>query len=274
LEEDSLTPVYAKRAKNSDSQSSQTLSIKSRVSKLLDENPLYTPKRLCELARLPYKRYQDYVTHLRSTWKHDTKIGLRSRCPKQHNVRAFCYVPKGCNRVAALDVGWELSRNRNKTVVWNRDKIQLGRVEWFTSGKVIAYVRKPQTMARAKQILANAFCWTGLISDSKLIVAFLDSVKWRGSHDVHETAERLPYKVIDNYVESHGVRIVLGDRTHPNAVEVQWVYPDWLERLELLQSQNIKTIEMNSQQIEEFSKFLKDLSVPKQPSQSAKNMVV
>jgi hypothetical protein len=252
----------------SDSQSSQSQSIKQRILDKLNKNPLLKAKDLCFLLNLPYTKYGDYINHVRSKWKSDIKFGLGSNCPSsQHQARAFVYTPKSCDRAAALNVGWELSKNRNRTLLWKRS-LQFGRVEWFTSGKVLVYVRKPfQNLGKVKQILSDGFVETGLIFSKKLAVAFLDSVRWKGSHDVHETAERLSYKVIDNYVESHGIRIVLGDLSHPSAVEVQWCHPDWLERLELMAQYNIRTIE-------QFTKFMQDLAQPREPSSSAKGMVI
>lgn len=254
---------------------SETHSLKQDVFEILDKYHDLEPLAICRQLQIPYKKHGATVANYKTEWKSHFKNGVGSSCPtSQHNVRAFAYVPKSCDRTAALAVGWQLSKNRNKTLLWKRS-LHLGRVEWFTSGKVLVYVRKPfQNLGKVKQILSDAFCGTGLIFSSKLMFAFLDSVHWKGSHDTFEFAERLPYRVIDNYVESHGIKIVFGDISHPSAVEVQWVHPDWLERLELLQHQSVKTIETNSQQIEQFSKFLRDLSTPKQPSSSARSMVV
>lgn len=272
----SLKPFADKSIKNSplhesekgNSSHSSLHSIRQEAFEWLRKNPLLTAKPLSKLMDLDYSQYKNYLKKLRGEWKRNHDFGVGSRCPKQHHVRAFCYAPKSCDRASAAEVGWKLSRNRNKTLCWNKDRAAFGRVEWFTSGKILIHVKKPQTLIRAKQLATRAFFETGLIFDTKILGAFLDSIHWKGSDDVYEFPERLPYKVIDNYVESHGIRIVLGDASHPNGLEVQWCYPDWLERLELLFHHNTKAIE-------EFSKFMKDLSQPKQQSKdSDRSMVV
>jgi hypothetical protein len=248
---------------------------------VLDRNPLEKPRVICIVLGFDYKKHGRTVANCKTEWKCHFKLGLGSKCPtSQHHVHAFCYVPKTCDRASAVATGWDLSRNRNKMLCWNRDRSSLGRVEWTTKGRVLTYIKKPQTMIRVKQLLVKAFFETGLIFDSRVLGAFLDSVHWKGADDVYATAERLPYMVIDNYVDSHGIRILVGDVTHPNAIEVQWVHPDWLERLELTQQQNIKVIEtdsqvlkMNSEQIQQFSSLLKDLSQPKAPSPSDRSVV-
>ena len=254
---------------NSDVRVSQSQTIKQQVFCLLEKNPLEKPREICILLHLDYRTHGDYITHLRSKWKSDYKNGLRPNCPKQHFVRAFCFVPKCLDRKQfgsqvvplALAVGWIQSRNRNRVLVWKDS--QLGRIEWWETGKVLETIKKPRTMLMAKKLLGRAFFDTYLVSDTRICSAFLDSVRWFGSHDVFEYAERLPYGVIDNYVESHGVRIILGDVSHPNGVEVQWCHSDWAEKGEILQQQMIKALELNSQQIQTFSNFLLGLSAPR-----------
>jgi hypothetical protein len=97
----------------------------------------------------------------------------------------------------------------------------LGRIEWFQTGRVIVYIKSPQTMARVKTLLCKAFHNTGLIFDSKVLDQFLSKVRWKSAHDTYETNSRLPHKIIDNYVTSHGIKIVTGDSTHPNSIEIQ-----------------------------------------------------
>jgi len=129
------------------------------------------------------------------------------------------------------------------------------------------WIKKPQTMARVKRFLCIAFFESGLIYSSVLLDAFLAKVHWKGAHNVFTTNERLPYNVITNYQKSHGIKIVTGDCSHPTGIEVQWVYPDWLERLELMQQHNIKTLEY-------LSKFMEELSTPKTLRKDASGMVV
>lgn len=262
-------------------------SIRKQIRHLLDKNPLLTAKPLCKLLGLDYKKYEHYVANQRYLWKISYRFGLGSKRPKMHNVRAFVHAPKCLNRKQfpevvkqAVEAGWTMSKNRNRTLIWKAN-LRLGRIEWFTSGKIVVHVKKPQTMGRVKQLLSECFLKTELIFNWNIANQFLDSVKWKAAHDVFETPERLPYMVIDRYVESHGIRIVSGDSTHPNAIECQWCHPDWLERLELMKQQNIKTLEINNKVIEvdskafqRFNQILEDSTKPRKPVSKDGSMVV
>jgi len=248
-------------------------SIKAEVWAELEKNSLLTPRQICGILELPYKDYRRYVTQLRYLWKKSSRFGTRSKSPKMHKARAWCRAPKSLDRKSdsdvtrrALEAGWVQSRNRNRALLWKKNSAY-GRIEWWETGKILVSIKKPQHMGRVKQLLCFAFFETGLIFDFKVLSAFLSGVRWHGSHDVYATSERLPYMVIDRYVKSHGIRIVLGDVSHPHAVEVQWVYPDWLERLELMQNHNIKALE-------QFTNVMKSLSQPKRRSPAADGMVI
>lgn len=275
---------------------SESQTIKQQVFTILDRNPLEKPKVICILLGLDYRQHGGTVANCKTEWKSHFNFGLRPSCPtSQHHVRAWWVVPKDFNRVLALGMGWNESKNRNKTLCWNKNKNDFGRIELFTSGKILASVKKPHTLTRARQLFMKALWDTYLITDPKVIGAFLDNVRWKGADDVYETTERLPYKVIDNYVESHGIRILLGDASHPNAVEVQWCYPDWAERAELreehcnkileynsrvLEQNNkviendSKVIETDSRAIQQFSQLMQDLSAPKARSRDDRSVVV
>ena len=44
--------------------------------------------------------------------------------------------------------------------------------------------------------------------------------------------------MITKYKESHGITITLGDTSHPNAVEVDWIRSTFMEEWEVASSQN------------------------------------
>jgi len=229
---------------NSDSQSSHTgepQSIKNQVYQLLNENSLLTPLRLCQLLKLDYKRYRDYVSHLRSRWKYDLKNERGSKC-SLHGWRGWCYLPKDLHtwiRTVAVDVGWVCSKARNRWLLW-RDK--LGRLQWFETGRVNLYVRKPANLGKAYQLICNGFSFTGLITDIKAIEEILSSVRFKGAHYVFPTEQRLPRLTIDLFAKSNGIIIKVGDASHPNSVEVVTWYPDWAERNERLFEQLNETL--------------------------------
>jgi len=138
-------------------------------------------------------------------------------------------VPAIADRLKALEVGWVASKARNRWLLW---KDKLGRLQWFETGRVNLYVRKPANLGRAYQLVCNGFSFTGLITDVKVLEGVLAGVRFKGAHYVFDTEQRLPRLVIDLFAKSNGVVIKVGDTSHPNAVEVVCCYPDWAERNE------------------------------------------
>ena len=205
-------------------------SIRQRVFKELDKNPLLTPKNLCKLLDLSYETYRQYVANLKSLWKHNYRNEQGSKC-SSHGCRGFCFVSVGLSRTESVQQGWVLTRARNKWLLW---KDKLGRLQWFETGRVNLYVRKPANLGKAYQLVCNGFFATGLIFDFRVMKEVLKTVRFKRASYVFETSQRLPKLVIDLFGESNGVRIKLGDRSHPHAVEVDVWYPDWAERNERL----------------------------------------
>jgi hypothetical protein len=160
-----------------------------------------------------------------------------------------------------------------------------GRIEWWETRRCVVHINKPQNLGRVKQFLANAFFKTGLIWDERVFNPWIETVQWLGSHDVYETGERLPYKVIDTYKDSLGFVFKAGDLSDPTSYEFQWCKPSWMERFELLSRQAIFNLEQNgrivetdakalqqtSQAIQEFNSFMKDLTAPKTESKDHKD---
>jgi hypothetical protein len=248
-------------------------SIREGVFKLLMRKPFLKAKELCFRLKLDYKAYGAQVTQRRYEWLHgicrnsllESGVGSKGSPDEQHHVRAEGFVPKSLDRrehtevvAEAVKAGWTCSTNRNRALIWGRHRSSYGRIEWWETGKVSVHVRAPQTMGRVKQLLSYAFYESGLIFDSRVFDAFMKQVQWHGwtgAHDVFNTEQKLPYKVIRNY-EQYGFVIKAGDRSHPNAIEVEWVRPDYAEKLEIL-------MEVNMRQLIEFKGFLQDLSTPK-----------
>jgi hypothetical protein len=120
--------------KNGDS-----VSIRQSVFEKLDGNPLLTAKSLCKLMGLRYSKYRNYVARLKCEWKYYRRNERGSKC-SIHAWRGWCYVPEGVDRSRALGVGWVRSRARNRWLLW---KDRLGRLQWFETGRVNLYVRRP-----------------------------------------------------------------------------------------------------------------------------------
>ena len=209
--------------------------IRSSVFKLLDKNPLLTAKPICKLLGLPYEKYQNYIHRLRSLWRTLPKNERGSKC-SSHGWRGWCYLPKELGtyvpsvvRTRAVDVGWVRSKARNRWLLW---KDRLGRLQWFETGRVNLYVRKPANLGRAYQLICNGFSFTGLITDSKVLEQLLSTVRFKGAHYVFSVGQRLPKLTIDLFAKSNGVIIKVGDTTHPDSLEIIACYPDWAERNE------------------------------------------
>ena len=215
---------------NSHSESSDSESIRQQVFDILDKDPLLTAKPLCKLLGLRYKDYGRYIANQRSFWKYHIRKQQGSKCSGLHGWRGYCFVPD-LNRGVAVRLGWLRTRARNKWLLW---KDRLGRLQWFETNRVNLYVRKPANLGRAYQLVCNAFSFTGLITDVKVLESVLKGIRFKGAHYVFDVKERLPYLVIDLFQKSNGVVIKVGDRTHPTSVEVLAVYPDWAERNEQL----------------------------------------
>jgi hypothetical protein len=215
-------------------------SIRKSVFAELDKNPLLTAKPLAKLLDLPWPRYRQYLNRLRYDWKVNHRNERGSKC-SLHGWRGWCYVPVAAGiRARAVAVGWIETRARNRWLLW---KDRLGRLQWFETGRVNLYVRKPANLGKAYQLICNGLSFTGLITDIKVLETVLASVRFKGAHYVFPTGQRLPRFTIDLFAKSNGVIIKVGDRSHPHAVEVIACYPDWAERNERLLEQLNDTLQ-------------------------------
>ena len=216
--------------RNSNSESCYSGGIRQRVCELLSKNPLLTAKNLCKLLDLSYESYGAYVNNCKSVWKSNTRNEHGSKC-SIHAWRGWTYAPKNLDRARALKERWIASNARNRWLLW---KDKLGRLQWFETGRVILYVRRPANLGKAYQLICNGFSFTGLLTDVKVLEQVLAGVRFKGAHYVFNTEQRLPQLVIDLFAKSNGVIIKVGDKSHPNGIEVVSCYPDWAERTEIL----------------------------------------
>lgn len=213
-----------------DSLTSHSKTIKETVYALLDQNPLLTPKQLCKMADLPYKKYRDYVTHIKTAWKYDPRKQHGLKC-SVHAWRGYTFLPIEWPPEVLVKAGWIKTRARNKWFLW---KEKLGRLQLFGTGRLNLYVRKPASLGRAYQLVCNAFSFTGLITDMKILQGVLKAIKFKGAHYVFPTGQRLPQLTVDLFGKSNGIIVKVGDRSHPNSIEILAYYPDWGERNEAL----------------------------------------
>jgi hypothetical protein len=97
-----------------------------------------------------------------------------------------------------------------------------------------------------KQLLANAFFATNLIDDVQVFDLWANTARFKGSHLVYDTGERLPYARIEYLKEGLGVVAKIGDVTHPTCLELEFTYPDWMEQVERKLAENTKQLNLNS----------------------------
>jgi hypothetical protein len=155
---------------------------------------------------------------------------------------------------------------------------RFGRIEWWETRRVLVHINKPQVLGRVKQFLSDAFFKTGLIWDSRVFSAWIDTVDWLGAHDVYDTPDRVPYKVIDTYKDTLGFVFRAGDASHPNGYEFEWCKPSWMEKFELLSHQALVSLEVDakalaqtSEAIVRFNEFMNDLATPKRENKERKD---
>jgi len=237
------------------SEKCESESLRSQIADLLNKNPLLTPKPLCKLLGLDYQVHGRYVANARSFWKYHHRNERGSKC-SLHGWRGWCYLDpniSGGIRTRAVAVGWLASRARNRWLLW---KDRLGRLQWFETGRVNLYVRKPANLGRAYQLICNGFSFTGLITDFKVLEQVLVSVRFKGAHYVFPVGQRLPRLTVDLFQKSNGVVIKVGDATHPDSLEVIATYPDWAER--------------NERMFEQLNDTLKRLLEPAMPKEQTK----
>jgi hypothetical protein len=215
---------------------SNASNIRQQVFAELDKNPLLTAQTLAkiiELSPIEYQRLKGYLRKLKCDWKryHEKERGLIRSCPDDvHN--AF-FVGKLNLDIGKFNLvsGWVRTKSRNRFFLW---KDNLGRIRWFESGTVELYVRKPASLGKAMQLFCNAFTWTKIVTDLAVIDEFQRGLKIRGFHAVFNTPERLPYLKVKLFKGSNGVELLLGDRTHPNGVELIVNYLDQVEQAKSL----------------------------------------
>ncbi len=218
-------------------------------------NPLLTPKQICKLLDLSYKKYHSYVSKTKWEWKYYCRNERGSKCSSLHcfkaKVRLDLALSQGLRGVVAsegelgvLGFGWVRSKSKNRFWMWPS---RLGRVVWFESGTVTLHVRRPGNLGKAKQLFCDAFVNTGLLTDMKLLNPVLERIRPKSGHFPYSAGERLPYMVIRDFELSHGIVIKVGDRTHPDAIEVIASFSETmdgaLDKLERLEKNELKNSE-------------------------------
>jgi len=199
------------------------LSLRKRVFKLLDKDPLLKPMQICNLIEgITYEQNGEVVTQYKKQWKKEYKSqrGLIRSCPDDvHNVFYKGVLPPNVVRDARskpLPFGWRLSRSKNKFWLF---KSTLGRVRFFETGTVEIFVRKPANLGKCMQLFCDAFTKNYLITDIRVVDQFKAGLMIR-FHATYKTGQRLPYMKITTFEDTHRLIFVSGDSTHPDCYEI------------------------------------------------------
>lgn len=224
------SPNPRSNSEQSDIQSS----LRKQVFELLEKNHGLYPKTICSILHLNYKNMANTVSQYKKQWRSEYRIRAAHNRLSFHKAHGWVYALKLMDRGLAVGVGWEVTRARNGMIVWNRDRKTLGRLEWFRTGRITIFVDKPATWGRVKQLLANAFTWTGLVKEIDVFELWFRSVELKGAHACLDTGQPLPYAKIDLLKDSLGVVAKIGDVSHPSCLELEFCYPKWAEKNELL----------------------------------------
>lgn len=280
----------------------QSEPLKYRLFAWLRENPSnrkrgYLRKASIDL-QIDYQVKKDLLWKYASEFKTDIRSlpenGRGSKCrvcskpDSQHACFAEVFVPDCLSRLKffevtklAQEVGWRLSRNKNRNLSWDKEQYSVGRVQWWVNGRVRVHVvkseRAVEPLGKVKQLLYKAFISSGLILDLVISEAFLKEVRWFSAHDVYDYDRPLPYKKIVTYRELGVETIVTGDVSHRSGLEVHVVKPDIVSKFErLVESLGkalekgeldkvgwSKVLEQNTLAIQGFNSYLAEVSKPK-----------
>lgn len=122
------------------SKSSNSNSLHKQIFDVLDNdghtNQLLTPKQICKLLDLSYKKYHSYVSKTKWEWKYYSRNERGSKCSSLHcfkaKVRLDLVLSQGLRGVVAsegelgvLGFGWVQSKSKNRFWMWPS---RLGRV--------------------------------------------------------------------------------------------------------------------------------------------------
>jgi hypothetical protein len=89
----------------------------------------------------------------------------------------------------------------------------------------------------------------------KLLNPVLERIRPKSGHFPYSAGERLPYMVIRDFEESHGIVIKVGDRTHPDAVEVIAGFSDAID----LALQKLDALEKSDKALQKITGILTKL---------------
>ena len=205
------------------------LSLRKRVFKLLDKDPLLKPKEICKLLDgTDYKQNGEVVTQYKKQWKKEYKSqrGLIRSCPDDVHNAFYKGELKGvkdvlCRLPSLVSISnWKPTRAKNRYWVFKSD---LGRIRFFETGTVELWVRKPASDGKAMQLFSHAFTWTKLV-DSISVVEDFQKTLMRKMHTLFDYGQRVPYMKVTAFQGTHKFTYVSGDKSHPTCGEFMFEY--------------------------------------------------
>lgn len=211
-------------------------SLRKAVFNLLEKNHDLKPKEICILLHESYQKSANTISQYKKQWRSEYRQRQAHNRLSFHKAHGWVYALKLMDRKAAVFNGWVETKARNGMIIWN-DLGGLGRLEWFRTGRINLFVNKPATWGRVKQLLANAFTYNGLIQAVDVFELWFKSVQFHGAHACLDTGVPLPYARIDILKDSLGVVAKIGDASHVTCLELEFCYPKWAEKNELLFNQ-------------------------------------
>ena len=78
-------------------------------------------------------------------------------------------------------------------------------------------------------MFCDAFVNSGLVIDFAVLEQVLEKIRPKSGHFPYSARERLPYIVIRDFKQSHGIVIKVGDRRHPDSIEVIASFSDTMD---------------------------------------------
>lgn len=132
-----------------------------------------------------------------------------------------------------MELGWGLSKNRNGMLWFPKNGGGIGTIFWHVNGRVRLFLHEGYvTDGHAKQLFSDGF--GDLIEDNRVLLVCLSTVRHVRGDFTAKTQKRLPHAEVDEFKESHGISIKLGDRSHPQSVEVRYEIPSCLKPFEVI----------------------------------------
>lgn len=172
----------------------------------------------------------------------------------------------------ALSKGWIESNSRNHFLMWNE---KLGWLKWYPStGRVRLHCKKPVTEGKILQLVSNAFFNTALITDIKELTAFYRSFYLKQVKLTYDLGKRIPNFKIEFSDGFSRLIVIGGDKSHRNAVEIDYLLLKEAEEHKKLLVDTKQTLNVTNETNKQLFDFLRDVFTPKPCHDNKENGMV